>query len=169
MSAANPNGQPGDSTPVVPIAVPNQNSFGHPFSQVEQRLSEIQYKMGELTSKMDHLIRAVDGAKLPEMVVKVENLTKSVDSTKTKVDELMNIKFMIIGGFAVVTVIGTLLVLMVKSAADYVVLQPKTSPAITSQTPTSPTTVEAPASLAIPAPSAAGASAQHPTTRQNKP
>lgn len=109
MSTPNPNGShPDVSSPVVPISTPHQTSFGHPYSQVEQRLNDLLFRMGELTTKVD-------------------TLTKTVDSTKSKVEDIVAWRNRILGGVIVVGVLASLVTVVVTKFADWISIKPPTA------------------------------------------
>jgi len=79
---------PQTTTPVI--------GYGHPEYHFIQAIMELQKSIGELTAT-------------------VQLLSKSVDSTKTKVDELIKWKNMIVGGAIVLgVVLGTIVTIGTK-------------------------------------------------------
>lgn len=106
-----------ESEPQVPQAAP-QAGFGqqgHDFTL--QAIMDLKQSFGELKTTM-------------------QGVKESVDSTKGKVDDLVGWKNKIIGGVAVIGVVGAVLGWVVAKASDYVTVRvPVNSPIVLSPAP----------------------------------
>ncbi len=73
----------------------------------------------------DKLIGRLDGIRtdLIEVKAEIKGMKSSIDSTKSKVEDLANWKHMIIGGAIVLGVVGTLLGFAISKASDYLMLK----------------------------------------------
>ena len=93
----------------VPQTTPTGIGYGHPEYQFVQSIMEMQKSLGEINAS-------------------ILGLGKSIDSTKAKVDDLVNWKNRILGGAIVLGVVISVLVFAVTKAWDYISIK---SPAIT--------------------------------------
>ena len=72
--------EPHDEAPAsIPQTTPRSIGYGHPEFQFVQSIMEMQKSLGEINAS-------------------IQALNKTVDSTKSKVDDLVNWKNMILGG-----------------------------------------------------------------------
>lgn len=102
----------------IPQTTPTSIGYGHPEFQFVQAIMEMQKSIGEVKASIDSLRTVVDG-------------------TKSKVDDLVNWKHKIIGGAAVLGIVGTLLGFFVAKFWDYVTIKPPSPPQIQSPATTS--------------------------------
>ncbi len=103
MSATRTKNSIAESTPVLPQTSPN-NYTGHTHDFTLQAVMELQKSVGELTST-------------------IKTMSTSLDGVKAKVDDLVGWKNKIIGGAAVLTVVGALLGFLVGKFSDLFVLK----------------------------------------------
>jgi hypothetical protein len=98
-----------ESPASIPQTPPPNIGMGHPEYHFVQGLLKIEGSLGELRASLDHL-------------------TKTVDSTKSKVDALIEWKNKILGGAILLGVIGTLLGVLITKFSSYVTIKaPETS------------------------------------------
>jgi hypothetical protein len=92
----NPNTSKDDEVPAsVPQTTPRSIGYGHPEFQFVQSVMEMQKSLGEINAS-------------------IQSLSKTIDSTKSKVDDLVNWKNMIFGGAITIGFLLGLAVTMVK-------------------------------------------------------
>ncbi len=92
----NPNTSKDDEAPAsIPQTTPRSIGYGHPEFQFVQSIMEMQKSLGEINSS-------------------IQSLSKTIDSTKSKVDDLVNWKNMIFGGAITIGFLLGLAVTMVK-------------------------------------------------------
>ena len=95
-----------DEEPTSPQVPPPAIGTGlHDHSFTLQAIMELQKSVAEINTNL-------------------LNLKSSVDSTKSKVDDLVGWKNRIIGGAIVLGIVGTLLGFVISKAGDYVTLKP---------------------------------------------
>lgn len=85
--------------PTTPVSI----GYGHPEYHFVQSNSEIQKTLGEINSS-------------------IKSLEKTVDSTKSKVDDLIGWKNKILGGAIAIGVICTLLGFLFSKFSDYITI-----------------------------------------------
>lgn len=118
-----------DSVPQVPMSTPSQFGMpGHDFTL--QAVMELQKSLGQMEAKLDAVVR-------------------SVDSMKTKVDDLVGLKQKMIGGTVVLGVVCSVLGFALSKGWDYITIQkpPQPLPVQAAQpqpAPAQPTTPAAP-------------------------
>lgn len=108
MSAtrANNSGTTADEAPAtVPQTTPTGIGYGHPEYQFVQSIMEMQKSLGEINAS-------------------IASLGKSVESTKTKVDDLVKWKNMILGGVLVAGVLISGFSFLIAKVSDYIMIKP---------------------------------------------
>lgn len=107
MNATRTNNQnpKADNTPAaIPQTTPTSIGYGHPEYHFVQSISEMQKSLGEINSS-------------------IKALEKSVESTKSKVEDLVKWKNMILGGAIVAGVLISVFVFLLSKVSDYVTLK----------------------------------------------
>ena len=126
--AANPKkGAPAtDEAPAtIPQTTPAGIGYGHPEYQFVQAIMEMQKSLGQINAS-------------------IQALEKSVEGTKSKVDDLVNWKNRILGGTITVGVLFSVLVFLITK--DYLSFKPQPQAPTSIQAPISQTTPPAPPS-----------------------
>jgi hypothetical protein len=90
--------------------------IGHPEYNFVQGLMEVQKSLATMNANLEHL-------------------TKTVDSTKSKVEDLVKWKSALIGGAITIGAMLSMLVYVVKVGAEYVALKIPNPPAVMQQVP----------------------------------
>lgn len=90
-----PNSSNDEAPASIPQTTPRNIGYGHPEYQFVQSIMEMQKSLGEINAS-------------------IQALSKTVDSTKAKVDDLVNWKNMIFGGAITIGFLLGLAVTMVK-------------------------------------------------------
>lgn len=104
-----------DLAPAVPQTTPVMPSYGHhDQSFTLQAIMELQSSFAEVRAEL-------------------KNLRSSVDSTRSKVDDLVNWKNKILGGAIVLGVVGAALGFLASKASDYITI--KTPASVQATTP----------------------------------
>lgn len=102
-----------DSVPQVPMSTPSQFGMpGHDFTL--QAVMELQKSLGQMEAKLDGVVR-------------------SVDSMKTKVEDLVGLKQKMIGGTVVLGVVCSVLGFALSKGWDYITIQKPTPQPVQSQ------------------------------------
>lgn len=117
----NPNTSNDEAPASIPQTTPRSIGYGHPEYQFVQSIMEMQKSLGEINAS-------------------IQSLSKTVDSTKSKVDDLVNWKNMIFGGAITIGFFLGLAVTMVK-LFEHVPVSP----------PYPPQTIQPPSALPPPA------------------
>ena len=99
----------------VPQTTPASVGYGHPEYHFVQSIMEMQKTLGEINAS-------------------ILSLRQSVDSTKSKVDDLVGWKNKILGGAAVFGAICALLGFMFTKFSDYITISPPSKAPVASQT-----------------------------------
>lgn len=108
------NGSSNESPPAsIPQTTPKGIGYGHPEYQFVQSIMEMQKSLGEINAS-------------------IQALNKSVDSSKSKIDDLVKWKNMIVGGALAIGFIIGLLSLISTKVLNH----------ITFNTPTTPQTIQ---------------------------
>lgn len=95
-SIAKPVDQASDEAPAsVPQTTPRSIGYGHPEYQFVQSIMEMQKSLGEINAS-------------------IQALSKTVDSTKSKVDELVTWKNMVFGGAITLGFLITIVIAIIK-------------------------------------------------------
>lgn len=126
MKAQRSKPQVEDAAPTsVPQTEPSRIGYGHPEYQFVQAIMEMQKSIGEVNAA-------------------IATLTKTADSTKSKVDDIVAWKNKILGGVIVVGVVASVLTLIVTKFSDWIsISNPANRAAVAVTAPPAP--VEAPA------------------------
>lgn len=103
----------------VPQTIPPSIGYGHPEYHFVQSISEMQKSLGEINAS-------------------IKALEKSVESTKSKVEDLVKWKNMILGGAIVAGVLISGISLLLSKASDYVTLKAPLVQTIQAPQPTQP-------------------------------
>jgi hypothetical protein len=123
MSAtrAKNSGTAADEAPAtVPQTTPTGIGYGHPEYQFVQSIMEMQKSLGEINAS-------------------IASLGKSVEGTKSKVDDLVKWKNMILGGVFVAGAFISGFVFLLNKAADYITIKPSAVQIIQAPPVTQPT------------------------------
>ncbi|MFN0302782.1 MAG: hypothetical protein ACKVQU_20800 [Burkholderiales bacterium] len=112
MTSSTPQGgRATDEAPAsIPQTIPRGVGYGHPEFNFIQGLMEVQKALGEIHGS-------------------IADLKKSVDGTKSKVDDLVAWKNKILGGAIVLGVVASGLGFVIAKFSDYVTIKPPSSPA----------------------------------------
>ena len=109
-----PGNQVSDEAPAsIPQTTPRSIGYGHPEYQFVQSIMEMQKSLGEINAS-------------------ILALTKTVDSTKSKVDELVTWKNMVFGGAITLGFLITIVIAVIK-LFDHNPINPSLVPTIQSQ------------------------------------
>ena len=103
-----------DAPATVPQTTPTSIGYGHPEYHFVQSISEMQKSLGEINSS-------------------IKTLDKSIESTKSKVDDLVKWKNMILGGAIVAGVLISGFAYLLSKVSEYVTF--KAPPTQTMQAP----------------------------------
>lgn len=94
-----------DAAPAsVPQTTPTKIGYGHPEYQFVQAIMEMQKSLGEVNASL-------------------ATLNKTVDSTKSKVEDITAWKNKILGGFIVVGIFASFLTIVVTKFSDYITIK----------------------------------------------
>ncbi|WP_104427946.1 hypothetical protein [Methylobacter tundripaludum] len=104
----------------IPQTTPRSIGYGHPEFQFVQSIMEMQKSLGEINAS-------------------IQALNKTVDSTKSKVDDLVNWKNMIFGGAITIGFLIGLAVAMFKIFEHVPVIPPSSTQVIQAPSVSSPT------------------------------
>lgn len=103
----------------VPQTTPTGIGYGHPEYQFVQSIMEMQKSLGEINAS-------------------IKALSKSVDSTKSKVDDLVKWKNMILGGVIVAGVLISGMAYLLNKASDYITFKNPAALSLQAPPPTQP-------------------------------
>jgi len=126
----NNNSPKADNAPAsIPQTTPTSIGYGHPEYHFVQSISEMQKSLGEINSS-------------------IKALEKSVESTRSKVEDLVKWKNMILGGAIVAGALISAFVFLLSKVSDYVTLKPPVGQTLQTPLTTQPVQPKPPTSKA---------------------